>query len=331
MNWITRSLLRLLLPLALFTGALAAAPLKIAYSDWPGWVAWEVAIQKGWLKQAGVDAQFLWFEYGPSMEAFTAGQVDAVMVTNGDALVTGATGARNVMVMLTDYSNGNDMIIARPGIASIKDLKGKKIGLEVGFVEHLMLLNALEKHGMTEADIEIVNTPTSQTPQVLASGQVDAVAAWQPNAGQALRAVAGAKAIYTSADQPGLIYDTIAVSPSSLAQRREDWVKLVSVWDRVVSFIQDPATKDEALAIMAARTGSTPADYASFLSGTRFLTLTESAAIMNSEKPGFSSLHGSSKVADDFNVKNGVYAEAQDIPSSIDASITADALARNEK
>src|SRR3954467_1338260 len=85
-----------------------AAPLKIAYSDWPGWVAWEIAIQKGWIKQAGVDAEFLWFEYGPSMEAFTAGKVDAVMVTNGDALVTGANGAKNVIIMLTDYSNGND-------------------------------------------------------------------------------------------------------------------------------------------------------------------------------------------------------------------------------
>ena len=27
--------------------AQAAEPLKIGYSDWPGWVAWEVAIEKG--------------------------------------------------------------------------------------------------------------------------------------------------------------------------------------------------------------------------------------------------------------------------------------------
>ncbi|HSS39685.1 MAG TPA: hypothetical protein VLT58_13035, partial [Polyangia bacterium] len=88
----------------------AKPPLRIAYSDWPGWVAWEVAIQKGWIKDAGVDAEFLWFEYGPSMDAFTAGKADAVMVTNGDSLVTGANGAKNVVIMLTDYSNGNDMI-----------------------------------------------------------------------------------------------------------------------------------------------------------------------------------------------------------------------------
>jgi NitT/TauT family transport system substrate-binding protein len=104
----------------------AGQPLKVAYSDWPGWVAWEVAVQKNFFKDAGVEVEFLWFEYGPSMEAFTAGKVDAVMVTNGDALVTGANGAKNVMILLTDYSNGNDMIVAMPGVGSVSDLKGKK-------------------------------------------------------------------------------------------------------------------------------------------------------------------------------------------------------------
>lgn len=321
----------LLAAILAFPLGLAAAPLKIAYSDWPGWVAWEIAIQKGWIKQAGVEAEFAWFEYGPSMEAFTAGKVDAVMVTNGDSLVTGANGAKNVVIMLVDYSNGNDMIIAKPGIKSVKELKGKKIGLEVGLVEHLMLLNALKKNGMTEADVTIVNTPTAQTPQVLASGQVDAVAAWQPNAGQALKALAGSTAIYTSADEPGLIYDTIAVSPQSLAQRRGDWVKIVALWDQVIGYINNPATRADALKIMAARTGSTPKDYEAFLSGTRFLSLAESAKIIANKADGFNSLAGSSKVANEFNVKNGVYKQSQDVTTYFDAKLTQEAIAAAKK
>ncbi|MEO6005884.1 MAG: ABC transporter substrate-binding protein [Opitutus sp.] len=317
--------------LLLSVSALSGAPLKIAYSDWPGWVAWEVAIQKGWLKDAGVEAEFLWFEYGPSMEAFTAGKVDAVMVTNGDALVTGANGAKNVIIMLTDYSNGNDMIVAKPGVKSLKDLKGKKIGLEVGLVEHLMLLNGLKKAGMSEADVEIVNTPTNQTPQVLASGQVDAIAAWQPNSGQALTAVAGSKSIYTSADEPGLIYDTITVSPQSLAQQRAAWVKLVAVWDKTLAYINDPATKADALKIMAARTGSTPEDYAAFIGGTHFLTLAESAKIIANKGAGFTSLTGSSKASNEFNVSNAVYKESQDVTTYIDYTLTAEALAAAKK
>ena len=109
--------------------AQAAEPLKIAYSDWPGFTILEVAQQKGWFKEAGVDVKFEWFDYVASMDAFAAGKIDGVTVTNGDALVMASSGAKNVMIMLTDYSNGNDMIVGAPSIKSLKDLKGKKIGL----------------------------------------------------------------------------------------------------------------------------------------------------------------------------------------------------------
>ena len=104
----------------------AAQPLKVGYSDWPGWVAWQVAIDKGWFKQAGVDVKFEWFDYSASMEAFAAGKIDAVTMTNGDALVTGAGGARSVMVMLTDYSNGNDMIIGKPATSRSRTSRARK-------------------------------------------------------------------------------------------------------------------------------------------------------------------------------------------------------------
>ena len=42
-------------------------------------------------------------------------------------------------ILVTDYSNGNDMIVAR-GHQGLKGLKGKKVGLEIGLVEHLLLV-----------------------------------------------------------------------------------------------------------------------------------------------------------------------------------------------
>jgi len=194
-----------------------------------------------------------------------------------------------------------------------------------------MLLNALKKIGLAESDITIVNTPTNQTPQVLASGQVDAIAAWQPNAGQALKAVAGSTAIYTSADEPGLIYDTIVVSPQSLAQNRAAWVKLVALWDKTLAYINDPATKPDALKIMAARTGSTPEDYAAFIGGTHFLSLADGVKIVANKGTGFDSLTGSSKVANDFNVANAVYKQSQDVATYIDYELPAEALAAAKK
>lgn len=304
---------------------LSAEPLKVAYSDWPGWTAFAIAGEKGWFKEAGVDVELLWFEYGPSMDAFTAGKVDAVMVTNGDALVVGANGAKNTVIMITDYSNGNDMVVARPGINSLAELKGKKIAVEIGFVDHLLLLNGLEKAGLTEAAVELIPTPTNQAPQVLASGEVDAVAAWQPNSGAALKAVPGSKAVYTSADEPGLIYDTVTVSPQSLAQRRADWVKFVKVWDKIVAYLNDPATRADGIKIMAARAGVDPKEYEAFMAGTKLLTLKEGTKLITAKTKGFDSVVGSSAIADEFNVKNGVYKESQSVVESIDASLMVEA------
>lgn len=305
----------------LFSNILQAAePLKIGYSDWPGWVAWQVAIDKGWFKEAGVDVKFDWFDYVASMDAFAAGKIDGVAVTNGDALVVASGGAKNVMILITDYSNGNDMIIGKPGIKSLKDLKGKKIGLETGFVEHLLLLNGLEKAGLKESDVTIVNTKTNETPQALASGDLAAIAAWQPNSGEAIKRVPGAKPIYTSAKEPGLIYDVITVNPASLSSRKSDWEKVVKVWGRVVAYVNDPKTQADAVKIMSARVGLTPQAYLPLLKGTKLLTLTEGkAAFVKAD--GFKSLYGSSKISDDFNVKYGVYKVPQDINKAIDPSL----------
>ena len=83
--------------------------LKIAYSDWPGWTAWEIADKKGFFKKHDVEVKLEWFDYGPSMDAFAAKKVDAVGVANGDAMVLNATGARNVTILINDYSNGNEI------------------------------------------------------------------------------------------------------------------------------------------------------------------------------------------------------------------------------
>lgn len=311
----------LLVGLSAVAGVSHPATLSIGYSDWPGWVAWQVAIDKGWLKDAGLDVKFEWFDYSASMDAFAAGKIDADLMTNGDALVTGAGGARNLMILVTDYSNGNDMIVARPGIKSLKDLKGKKVGIEIGLVEHLLLTDGLKKAGMTPADVTLVNAKTNETPQVLASGQVDAIGAWQPNSGMAIKALPGSRPIYTSAQAPGLIYDVLAVNPASFAAHRADYAKLLKVWDHVVGYIADPKTQPDALKIMSARVGLSPEQYKPLLDGTHLIGVTEAKGVFR-KTTGLDSLYGSSNNADDFNVKNAVYKSPQNLDGYIYPALT---------
>lgn len=311
-------------------GRVSAEPLKIGYSDWPGWVAWEIGIKKDWFKEEGVEVKFEWYDYVESMDAYVSGQIDAVGMTNGDALVTGSTGKPSVGILINDYSNGNDMIVAKPGIESVKDLKGKKIGLEEGFVSHLLLLKALELNGMSPDDVTIVNTPTNETPQVLASGAVDAVAAWQPSSGQALKVVAGSKPIFTSKDVAGLIYDNLYVSPESLEKRRDDWKKVIKVWYRIVTFLKDEDHLDEVLEILSSRVSVKPAEYEPFLDGTNILTGEQVKPIWE-KGDGLKSVYGSSKISDDFNVTFKVYEKPMDIEKFLDPSLTLEVLAEMAK
>ncbi|MDQ8202082.1 ABC transporter substrate-binding protein [Pelagicoccus sp. SDUM812003] len=307
-------------PLALLSTSLAE-PLKIGYSDWPGWVAWEIGIQKGWFEEEGVDVDFQWMDYVASMDAYAAGLLDAVTMTNGDALVTGGTGKPSVGIIINDFSNGNDMIVAAPGIDSLADLKGKKIGLEEGFVIHLLLMKGAEAAGIDPDEFTIVNTPTNETPQVLASGAVDAIGAWQPNSGQALKTVANSKPVLTSADVPGVIYDLLFVDPESLEKRRDDWMKVVKVWYRIVDFIKDEENIDEALEILAGRVAISPEEYEPFFGGTYILSLEEALPIWE-QAEGLKSVYGSTVISDEFNVSMGVYEEPLNTIQYLDPSLT---------
>jgi NitT/TauT family transport system substrate-binding protein len=287
-----------------------ADTIKIGYSDWPGYTVMEIAKQKGWFKDAGLDVDMIWFEYSPSIDAFSAGKIDADMIVAGDDMVTGASGAKSKIVCLVDYSEGSDMIVGAPGVNSIKDLKGKKVGVELTLVEHELLLQALKVNGMSQSDVTLVGTSTDKTPQTLASGQVSAIGAWYPISGQALQQVPGSKKLFTSADAKGLIFDVIAVSPTSYAEHKEEWSKITAIYYKCVNYLMDPATRQDAINIMAAKVGANPVDYAKNVPGTHFLTLPEAKACLK-KSDDMMSIYGSMKLSDKFNLDNGVYKESQ--------------------
>lgn len=305
---------------SLLPSAQSAEPLKIGYSDWLGYTVLEIAKQKDWFKEAGVDVELVWFDYLASLDAFAAGKIDGVCTVATDALVSGANGTKSKVIALLDYTEGGDMIIGKPGVESIKDLKGQKVGLELTLVEHLLLLKALEENGMKQSDVELVNTPTNETPQTLASGKVAAVGAWYPVAGQALKAVPGSKPIYTSAQAKGLIYDVLSVNPTSFAKNKEAWAKVVGVYYKCVDYILDPKTREEGSKIMAAKAGADPAEYLAALPGCHFLPLAEAKkAYIKGE--GLDSIYGSMSVGNKFNLDNGVYKDSQKPESYLTPSI----------
>ena len=293
----------------------AKDPIKIGYSDWPGWVAWEVAKEKGLFKKHGVDVDLVWFPiYTDSLTALNTGKVDANCTAWSDAIAPLAEGVKLKVVLINDNSAGNDAILAKPGINSIKDLKGKTVATELGTVEHFVLLTALAKNGMTEKDVDYKNLAVPDAAAAFISGKVDAAAIWQPWISQIQREGKG-KVLFSSKEMPGLIPDLLVFQESVAKDRADDVQKIVDTWFDVVAFIK--THEDEAVKIMAKVVEQKPEDYKAFLPGTKLFDLSanlEAFGKSDSDK----SLYGSGKKIADFLKDKGLIKSVPDFSSALD-------------
>ncbi|MGH8046807.1 MAG: ABC transporter substrate-binding protein, partial [Chthoniobacterales bacterium] len=112
------------------------------------------------------------------------------------------------------------------------------------------------------------------------------------------------------ADAKGLIFDVLAVNPSSYAQHKAEWAKVAGIYYKAVDYLADPKTREDAVKIMAAKVGADAADYARNVPGTHFLTLAEARAAFK-KGDGLMSVYGSMEIGNKFNLDNGVYKESQ--------------------
>lgn len=246
-------------------------PIKLGFSAWPGWFPWQVAEEAGLFKKAGVDVDLVWFEgYLDSINALAAGQLDANSQTLNDTIGSVAAGAGQVIVLVNDNSTGNDQIIVSKEIKTVQDLKGKKIGLEAGVVDHYLLLLGLAKAGLKFSDVEVVNLETGAAASAFAAGQLDAVAVFAPFTTQALKRE-GSKTLFSSKDFPGAIPDHLVVSKKLIAERPADVQKLIDAWYLTLEYIK--ANPDKAAKIMAKRAGVTEAEYKSYEAGTTLFSV----------------------------------------------------------
>jgi NitT/TauT family transport system substrate-binding protein len=302
-----------------------SAPITIAYSEWPGSLAWEIAKSKGWFKEAGLNVNLEWFsDYNASIQAFLAGKIDGASVANGDNFMLSSQGVNGNIILVNSMSTGNDIIIAKPGIKSLADLKGKTIAFEQGLVSELFFNTAMENENLNPKDVKVVNAVTQELSQVFAAPNIDAIALWQPFGLQALKAVPGSSIIYDSTKTPGLIYDVLSVNLPNVERRKDDWKKLILVWDKVVHYLDDPATRADGIQIMADRAEVDAKDLEKLMAGTTLLDLKENQRVFQKGE-GLDSLYGSSYNVNNFNIKIGIYKESPVVENTIYPSLVNEA------
>lgn len=298
------------------TTAAASGPITIGYSDWPGWVAWDIAEQQGFFKKHNANVKLVWFPvYTDSLNALAAGQVDANCQTWSDTLGPLAQGLPLKAVLVNDNSFGNDAMIAQPGIKSVKDLKGKNVATELGTCDHLLMLKALEANGMTDKDVHYVNIKVQDCPNAMLAKKVDAAVVWEPSRTKILKAVPGTSSVYDSARIPGLIPDLLVMKSQVVQQRPQDVQNIVDAWYDAIDWWR--AHPDDAVKILAKRTDTPVADYQGFIKGTRIFSAPEALAAMTQSKE-LTSLYTSGQSNAQFLVQQQQVSKIPDYAAAID-------------
>jgi NitT/TauT family transport system substrate-binding protein len=238
----------------------------LAVSIYAGWMPWyyanESGVLKRWADQQGIEIHVEYMDYIDSIEAFVAGKADACVMTNMEALdLPAAAGIDTSIVIVGDYSNGNDRILTR-GIPSVAALKGSQISLVELSVSDYMLSRALEAAGLSADDIKLLNVGDDKIgPTFLANKTQKAVVTWNPIAME-IQKEPGIICIYDSSKIPGEILDLCAVRTTLMKTDPRLAKALVGAWYEVLGVMQQHNAKSQAvLAKMASLAGCSLADY----------------------------------------------------------------------
>lgn len=163
----------------------------------------EVLLQaSGQLENLPYKIEFSTFTAGPPLiEAAGAGGIDLAQVGNTPVIFGAAANADIKIVGALEASGKGDAILVGrdSSIASVADLKGKKVAVTKGSSANANLLLQLQKAGLGLNDVEPVYLAPADGYASLTRGDVDAWAVWDPYTAIAENEV-GAKTIAT-ADQ----------------------------------------------------------------------------------------------------------------------------------
>ena len=118
------------------------------------------------------------FINGPiQIQAMGAGSLDFGAIGPGALWLPASGRTKIVAVNLLTFS---DRVIGQPDIATLKDLKGKKVGVPQGTSGEMILKMALERDGMAMADIDVVPMDPSTIVAAFASKQISGAGLWYP-------------------------------------------------------------------------------------------------------------------------------------------------------
>ncbi|MBI4666448.1 MAG: ABC transporter substrate-binding protein [Nitrospinae bacterium] len=285
-----RGKLRLAALFTLVTGAFFLLPacadkptlLRVGTNIWPGYECLYLARSLGQYDPARIRL----VEYPSAsavIRAYRNGAIEAAAVTMDEALLLVEQRQAGVMTLIMDVSEGADVIMAKPGIGSIAELKGKKVGVETGALGAYMLTRALNYKKMSLYDIHVVPLEHNEHERAYLEGKVDALVTFEPVTTRLKKA--GGRILFDSAMIPEEIVDVLVVRQEVLEEQNESVLSLFQGWFYALEYLKK--NPKDAAKRMAARENISPEELLQLLKGIRFPDINENLVMLSGEDPSF--------------------------------------------
>lgn len=221
-----------------------------------------VAQKQGFFEREGLDLQVVVPLPGGSDKMIDALHDRTVDITHVATpfLVRKALAGSDAVAIAAEFNNPIYSLVAKPGIKSFADLKGKQIGFaDQGGSISASMRKLLAKHGLKDGDYTtkvIEGTPARAN--CLKQGDCDAVPLGQPQ--DVALGAEGFNVLGLSTEaSPSIVYTVTAVRRSFAEKNAEALRRYLRGLAAAFAFIRDPAKRSEVAAIVAESNNVSPA------------------------------------------------------------------------
>lgn len=252
-------------------------PLRVGTNIWIGYESLYVAESMGFFAQEPIRLVTM-RNASEVQQALHAGMLEAAAMSLDEALNLVEEGLDLRVVLVMDVSTGADVVLGHPGIASLQDLRGKRVGVETSALGAVMLQACLEAAGLEPGDLRIIDMGIDRHAGAFREGQIDAVVTFEPVRSELLRE--GATVLFDSSMAPGHIVDVLVVTADTLDRRPDAVRRLVEGHFRAIAQLhKDPL---RAATIMRPRQQLPPEDIVKAFAGVHIPDAAENHRLLGS-------------------------------------------------
>ncbi len=288
MHTFIRLIIAVLLSIAFFgCSTTPQKTMRVGSVLWPGYEPLFLARSLGYYQ--GSKIQLVdYLSNTDAMHAFENNALEAAAFTLDEALQIINMGIAVEIILIMDVSHGGDVILANPGITSMRDLKGKRVGVESGAVGAYVLSRALEVHGLSLDDIHVVSVLASEQPDAFGDNIIDAAVSFDPVRTKLVNE--GKQQIFDSTEIPDEVIDVLVVHKEYASTYPKAVKVLIDGWFKALKFTAEKP--DKAAEYSAIRHKITPDE---FLKGQKLMRFPSREENLRLLSPGSSPLIKTSK------------------------------------